>query len=198
MPIVGMGIYAWVLDEIINRRARACEISRISIRVNSHLLQTHALNDVLIAHPCPASLSRFSFRLNNGELVNCRSSGLRVSTAAGSTAAMLSAGGFVMPILSKDLQYMVREPIPTPTPTPTPTRIITTGSNSSVVHGWVKSHQTMEITWSTEQGFAYIDGSYIAHPINKGDIIQLSAMAPALNIFLPPHLLSSSNKHANL
>ncbi|XWS27245.1 hypothetical protein CRYUN_Cryun26dG0098200 [Craigia yunnanensis] len=39
-------------------------------------------------------------------LVNCRSSGLRVSTAAGSTCAMLSAGVFAMPIFSRDLQYL--------------------------------------------------------------------------------------------
>ncbi|XP_021773896.1 NADH kinase-like [Chenopodium quinoa] len=176
-----------VLDEILNKRARPSELSRISIRVNSHSLKTHALNDLLIAHPCPATLSRFSFRLKrNGEscgpLVNCRSSGLRVSTAAGSTAAMLSAGGFVMPILSKDLQYMVREPI------------LARGSNSSVMHGLVKSDQTMEIAWSTEEGYAYIDGSHIAHPIKKGDVIELSTKAPVLKIFLPPHLLSSSHE----
>ncbi|XWS46285.1 hypothetical protein CRYUN_Cryun14cG0052300 [Craigia yunnanensis] len=39
-------------------------------------------------------------------LVNCRSSVLRVSAAARSTSAMLSAGGFAMPILSRDLQYL--------------------------------------------------------------------------------------------
>lgn len=180
-----------VLDEILNNGASPSEISRMSIHLNSHLLQTHALNDILIAHPCPASLSRFSFRLKSNDescssLVNCRSSGLRVSTAAGSTAAMLSAGGFVMPILSKDLQYMVREPI------------LPRGSNSSMMHGWVKPNQTMEIAWSTEEGFAYIDGSYVAHPIKKGDIIELSAKAPVLKIFLPSHLLSLTNERAKL
>ncbi|XP_010675276.2 NADH kinase isoform X1 [Beta vulgaris subsp. vulgaris] len=180
-----------VLDEILNKRARPSQISRISIRVNSHLLHSHALNDLLIAHSCPATLSRFSFRLKgNGEscgsLVNCRSSGLRVSTAAGSTAAMLSAGGFVMPILSKDLQYMVREPI------------LPRGASSGVMHGCVKSDQTMEIAWSTEDSFAYIDGSHAAHPIRTGDIIELSSKAPVLNIFLPPHFLSANEPAAKL
>ncbi|XP_057539941.1 NADH kinase [Amaranthus tricolor] len=175
-----------VLDEILNKQAKPSEISRIAIRVNSKLLQMHALNDILIAHPCPAALSRFSFRLkSNGDsrnsLVNCRSSGLRVSTAAGSTAAMLSAGGFLMPLLSKDLQYMVREPI------------LPSGANASIMHGWVKADKTMEIAWSTHEGFAYIDGCYVKHPVKKGDIIELSSNAPALKIFLPPHLLSASD-----
>ncbi|RXI02896.1 hypothetical protein DVH24_002974 [Malus domestica] len=72
-------------------------------------------------------------------LVHSRSSGLRVSTAAGSTTAMLSAGGFPMPILSQDLQYMVIEPI-------------SPGDTSSLMHGLIKSHQSKE-------GVTYIDGS---------------------------------------
>ncbi|XP_074319236.1 NADH kinase [Silene latifolia] len=169
-----------VLDGILDERTVASEISRISIKLNSQLLPTHALNDVLIAHPCPASLSRFSFRNDgqpDGSLINCRSSGLRVSTAAGSTAAMLSAGGFAMHILSKDLQYMVREPMQ-----PTP-------ANLSSMHGLLKSNQTMEIHWSTKEGAIYIDGCQIAQPIKLGDFIALSTQASVLKIFLPPNVL---------
>ncbi|PQQ18703.1 hypothetical protein Pyn_30060 [Prunus yedoensis var. nudiflora] len=103
------------------------------------VLSTYALNDVLIAHPCPAAVSQFSFKIKSDDqpcspLVNSRSSGLRVSTAAGSTAAMLSAGGFPMPILSEDLQFMVREPM-------------SPGETSSLMHGLIKSHQSMDATW---------------------------------------------------
>ncbi|KAK9674217.1 hypothetical protein RND81_12G219100 [Saponaria officinalis] len=179
-----------VLDDILEKRAVPSEISRISIKLNSELLPTHALNDLLIAYPCPASMSRFSFRLRNngqssGSLVNCRSSGLRASTAAGSTAAMLSAGGFPMHILSKDFQYMVREPM----------RL--TQENPSLMHGLVKSDQTMEITWSTKEGVVYIDGCHVSRPIKLGDVIALSSRAPALKIFLP-HRVLSANRPAKL
>ncbi|KAH9610645.1 hypothetical protein KSS87_002960 [Heliosperma pusillum] len=169
-----------VLDGILDECTAASEISRISVKLNSQLLPTHALNDVLIAHPCPASLSRFSFRNNDqpdGSLINCRSSGLRVSTAAGSTAAMLSAGGFAMHILSKDVQYMVREPMQ-----PTP-------ANLSSMHGLLKSNHTMEIHWSTKEGAIFIDGCKITQPIKLGDFIALSTQAPTLKIFLPPNVL---------
>ncbi|GMN71138.1 hypothetical protein TIFTF001_054043 [Ficus carica] len=101
-----------VLDSIIEGRRAPSQLSRMLIHLNSEQLPTYALNDILIAHPCPASVSRFSFKVKGNDqsfspLVHCRSSGLRVSTAAGSTAAMLSAGGFPMPIISRDLQYLV-------------------------------------------------------------------------------------------
>lgn len=115
-------------------------------------------------------------------LVNCRSSGLRVSTAAGSTAAMLSAGGFPMPILSRDLQYMVREPI-------------SPGAASSLMHAIIKSDQHMEAAWFCKEGVIYIDGSHICHPVQNGDRIEISSRAPFLKVFLPHHLISE-NKSA--
>lgn len=175
-----------VLDDILGKRVSPSDITRLSVCVNSQMLPTHALNDILIAHPCPAAVSRCSFRLRNNSqscdysLVNCRSSGLRVSTAAGSTAAMLSAGGSVMPILSKDLQYMVREPIPS------------RATNPSLMHGLIKRDETMEISWFTKDGAVYIDGCHFAHTIRQGDTIEVSSKAPVLKIFLPPHLLLAS------
>ncbi|XP_059662776.1 NADH kinase [Cornus florida] len=171
-----------ILDGILEGRNLPSKLTRMSISVNSQLLSTYALNDVLIAHPCPATVSRFSFRIRKGQpctpLVSCRSSGLRVSTAAGSTAAMLSSGGFVMPILSKDLQYMVREPI-------SPGE-----ANSSLMHGVVKFEETMDTSWFCKEGLIYIDGSHVFYSIQHGDTIELSSKAPVLKVFLANHLLS--------
>lgn len=51
-----------VLDEILVGSKNPSELSRISIKLNGQLLSAHALNDILVAHPCPATVSRFSFR----------------------------------------------------------------------------------------------------------------------------------------
>lgn len=111
--------------------------------------------------------------------VHSRSSGLRVSTAAGSTAAMLSAGGFPMPVLSRDLQYMVREPI-------------AAGAASSSMHGLVEFDQLMDLTWFCKEGIIYIDGSHVCYSVKNGDTIELSSQAPGLNVFLPNHLLTQT------
>lgn len=175
-----------ILDSILDGQTFPSELSRISVCVNSKPLSNYALNDILIAHPCPATVSRFSFRIKRGEqpcspFVNSRSSGLRVSTAAGSTAAMLSAGGFAMPVLSRDLQYMVREPI-------SPGRDI-----AGLMHGVMKSDQFMNTSWFTKDGLIYIDGSHVSYPIQFGDSIEISARAPGLLVFLPSHLLLENN-----
>ncbi|XVF79097.1 hypothetical protein PTKIN_Ptkin14bG0192000 [Pterospermum kingtungense] len=175
-----------VLDSFLEGRTVPSKLSRISVSVNSEVLSTHALNDILIAHPCPATVSRFSFKIKRDDqtcspLVHCRSSGLRVSTAAGSTAAMLSAGGFPMPILSRDLQYTVREPILPGPPT------------SSLMHGLIKSDQSMDAAWFSKEGLIYVDGSYVSYTIQYGDTIEISSKAPVLQVVLPPHLSSSNS-----
>ncbi|KAL3736095.1 hypothetical protein ACJRO7_025099 [Eucalyptus globulus] len=171
-----------MLDDILEDRSVPSKLMRIAICVNSRLMPKYALNDILVSHPCPAAVSRFSFRIKKDDqpcspLVNCRSSGLRVSTAAGSTAAMLSAGGFRMPISSQDLQYMVREPI-------------SPGAASSLMHGVVKSDQVMDAAWFCKEGMIYIDGSHVRYSIEHGDNIVISSKAPALRVYLSSHVLS--------
>ncbi|CAN6694109.1 unnamed protein product [Malus baccata var. baccata] len=175
-----------VLDNILESQANPSKLTRISIRVNSEVLPTYALNDILTSHPCPAALSRLSFKIKKDDqpcslLVHSRSSGLRVSTAAGSTAAMLSAGGFPMPILSQDLQYMVREPI-------------SPGNASSLMHELIKSHQSREATWLSKEGVIYIDGSHVCYSIQDGNAIEISSNAPILKVFLPHHLQNISEE----
>lgn len=113
-------------------------------------------------------------------LLHCRSSGLRVSTAAGSTAAIHSAGGSTMPILCKELQYMVREPI-------------FPGATSHLMHGFVKSSETMDISWFCREGLVYIDGSHVVHSVQLGDTIELSCRAPPLKVYLSSNLLSKNS-----
>ncbi|KAL6554356.1 hypothetical protein OROMI_020029 [Orobanche minor] len=172
-----------ILDGILENRSEPSKLTRMAISVNSKRISTLALNDILLAHPCPATVSRFSFRIErNGEpfssLQHSRSSGLRVSTAAGSTAAIHSAGGSIMPILSNDLQYMVREPI-------------SSGTTTHLMHGFVKSTETMVIVWFCGKGLLYIDGSHVVHSVQLGDTIEVSCVAPPLKVYLSPHLLLS-------
>jgi NAD+ kinase len=107
--------------------------TRIQCRVRSTYKTTKlppALNDILITHPIPAAVSRFrlkkligtgaeyftpgantAIKMADRELFsfNIWSSGMWVSTATGSTAAMKAAGGIVQDVGSGELQYMVRE-----------------------------------------------------------------------------------------
>ncbi|KAJ3683374.1 hypothetical protein LUZ60_013601 [Juncus effusus] len=175
-----------VLDEVLEGKKNPTELSRISVKLNGSKLPAYALNDILIAHPCPASVSRFSFRiksksLNPSNLVNCRSSGLRIATSAGSTAAMQSAGGIPMQISNPDLQYMVREPI-----LPAGDNI---NINNKLMHGFVKKGEFICVYWYSQEGRIYFDGSHVFYPIRNGDVAEVASDGPALNVFLPEYLL---------
>ncbi|XVF87984.1 hypothetical protein PTKIN_Ptkin19aG0012400 [Pterospermum kingtungense] len=51
-----------VLDSFLECQNVPSKLSRISVSVNSKVLSTHTLNDILIADPCPVTVSRFSFK----------------------------------------------------------------------------------------------------------------------------------------
>lgn len=173
-----------VLQEILEEKRCPLRLHRISVRHNGNLLKTYALNDILLAHPNPAAVTRCTFRICKkralqtvSPLVHSRSSGLRICTGVGSTAAMLSAGGYVMTPLSTDLQYMVREPI-----TPHPL-------HQSFMHRSIKADEMLYVKFSGRQGNAYFDGSHIHYRVGFGDVIEFSTEAPHLQIFLKDQVL---------
>lgn len=103
--------------------------------------------------------------------VHSRSSGLRVCTATGSTAAMKSAGGIVMPLLPTKLQYMLREPS-----NPHP-------KDTNFLKGFHENDHSLHIGWRSRRGIVYIDGSHLSYPINFGCKIDVSNRAPPLRTF---------------
>src|SRR6185295_12301282 len=86
-----------------------CRIHRMSVAINGKPVREQAFNDVLIAHRNPAAMTRYRLTIGASQ-EDQRSSGVWISTAAGSTAGIRSAGGRRMPITAKRLQYLVREP----------------------------------------------------------------------------------------
>lgn len=104
-------------------------------------------------------------------IIHSRSSGLRICTAMGSTAAMKSAGGQIMPLLSTDLQYMAREPN-----SPHP-------KHERFMRGFIRSNEALHVHWRCRRGTVYVDGSHMCHPIKFGSNIEISTKAPPLRIY---------------
>lgn len=166
--------------------------SRIRCIVRSTYTETKlppALNDILIAHPIPAAVSRYRLHLCRGDATqgprmeeqelfsfNVWSSGIWVSTATGSTAAMLAAGGQKMPIHSRQLQYMVRE------------HLTEDGQNPHLAqagHSIIRPDEYLKMRWNSQQGHAYVDGQHFRHELELGDELRLDSHAPYLKIFDP-------------
>lgn len=83
-------------------------LSRIQAAIGGKPVPEPVLNEVLFANPNPADMTRYLLAAN-GRQQEIRSSGLLVCTASGSTAWMRQAGGIVMPLASRALQYHSRD-----------------------------------------------------------------------------------------
>ncbi|GBG72979.1 hypothetical protein CBR_g12698 [Chara braunii] len=180
-----------VLDEVLSGTRLPTEVARIKATVDGALCLPPVLNDVLLAHPSPASVSRCNYYiqkvkgLKEGEdgvlvspSIHSRSSGLRVCTAVGSTAATRSAGGFRMPFLSKNLQYMLREPLQ-----PHP-------RHKNYLHGLILDDEVMKVKWGSRQGRIFADGSHLSRELQIGSSIEITSKAPVLQLYPGTKLIS--------
>lgn len=152
------------------------KLSRLKLEVNGDLVQDRILNDVLFAAAHPAALTKYIFRKTRdgheilGEMHRC--SGIWVSTAAGSTGANLSAGGFPLPLGDTRGQFVVREPM----------KNLETGIMIEHPKGFFKRSEAIEITCKTRKAVLACDGTTLTYPATTGDRIRISRSEESLHI----------------
>src|SRR5689334_9792991 len=106
---VKMGQAKTAIPRALDGKMRAVKLARMSVLVNGAVVSTRVLNDALFCHRSPAATSRYIVTL--GKVVEeQKSSGFWIGPAAGSTAAQRSGGGKILPLTSKVIQLVVREP----------------------------------------------------------------------------------------
>jgi NAD+ kinase len=216
------------LDKVLYGEGQLQTRTRIRCKVKSTFSETRlvpALNDLLIANPSPAAVSRFRmgwltpigegveedmssnpfagemnaprqphhlysqygtitrfggipYDVNNS--LNVWSSGMWISTAIGSTAAMAAAGGKIMDPESTDLQYLIREHMIEPNQLNDDGEII---RRENVDNGMLSNGQKMHIRWNSQKGRIFIDGSHLTHNLELGDEILVDNLAPPLQMY---------------
>jgi NAD+ kinase len=188
--------------------------TRIRCKVKSTFSETllvPALNDLLIANPSPAAVSRFrmgwlqlvpegapaltgtsygtvtrfgrhAYDVTNS--INVWSSGMWVSTATGSTAAMAAAGGQPMPLDSEELQYLIREHMMEDSGSSSSSSDGNGGTDDTVVNNaLIGVGEKLHIRWNSQRGRIFIDGSHLTHDLELGDEILIDSKAPPLKMF---------------
>ena len=144
----------------LQSRLPVLRLYRLGLRVNGVPLALRALNDVLIVHDDPATMSRYRLRIGSREEAQ-KSSGLWVSTAAGSSSAVLAAGGARLPWGVKRFQYRPRE-------------VYCGRLSRARLTGSVLSDRTrVRITWLMRRGTAFIDGPHVRIPLTFADEIEI-------------------------
>lgn len=98
-----------MLRSALEGRLHSLRLARMRVTVNGRVVSRRVLNETLFCHETPAAASRYVLCYGRRKEVQV-SSGFWVGTAAGSTGALHSAGGDVLPLESEELQLIVREP----------------------------------------------------------------------------------------
>lgn len=97
------------LEAALRGRLPRTPLNRLRVLINGRPVRELVMNDVLFTRTNPAAMSRYRLFVD-GRAEEQRSSGVWISTAAGSTAAIRAAGGRRMPIDSTEIQTLTREP----------------------------------------------------------------------------------------
>lgn len=101
------------LESFYEQKLEPVKVARLQARIQftatrGSSLTEPVLNDFLYANQSPAATTRYKIYIGDKEEEH-KSSGVWVSTASGSTGAVLAAGGKEMDLRSRLFQYMVRE-----------------------------------------------------------------------------------------
>jgi NAD+ kinase len=150
------------LDRALEGRLPGVTIHRMEVAINGKTIRERPFNDVLFAHRNPAAMTRYRLRVG-ARAEDQKSSGVWISTAAGSTAAIRSAGGRRMPLFSRRLQYLVREPYTWPV------------RRYRLLHGFP---DRLEIVTFVVESAVWIDGSRIRYDLRIGDTVELRPGSP--------------------
>ena len=158
-----------ILADALADRLPRLRLSRMAVSVDGVTVSTRVLNDILFSHVCPAATTRLALHHESTHQV-FKCSGIWVGPAAGSTAALQSAGGRVMPIGSRRLQYVVREPY------------FTAGADRAKSRGFVEPDQTLRVTSHIRQGRLYVDGPHDGRVIDIGSNLTVALSDEPLTI----------------
>lgn len=162
--------FAGVLAGILRGRTPVTLLHRLQITVNGRKLPQLALNDALITHRNPGATSRYALKVGAREEVQ-RSSGLWISTAAGSTAGIRAAGGQVLPVKSDRLQYAVRELYVPPGDKP-----------FKLHHGLAPRRSEIRVVCRMVEGALFVDGPRHSVDLHIGDRVQVKVAPRPLHV----------------
>ncbi len=164
--------FGTLLDEIAAGSLRSRGLWRLQVTINGKPIRDLALNDVLLAHQSPAETSRYVLKV--GDVTqDHKSSGLWIATAAGSTAAIRSAGGELLDVDARKLQYRARE-------------LMLWAVEGKPLEGGVLDE--LEVISRMYTGMVYLDGGHLRQAFGFGDRISF-CLAPRPMPWVAPHEL---------
>lgn len=158
-----------MLDQALEGKLKKVTLTRMQVSLNGSVRSSRVLNDALYAHSSPAATSRYYLEL--GRLrEEQRSSGFWIGPAAGSTAALRSAGGRVLPLSSKRLEFVVREPY------------VPFGQRYQLMKRLIGPAERLTVTSKMDDAMLWLDGPNRQIRVRLGDVVEFSASKEPLRV----------------
>ena len=154
------------LRALVDQRMTRVTLTRMAVAINDQVVHQRVLNDALFCHASPAATSRYILEVRKRDRRTSeeqRSSGIWVGPAAGSTAAQRSAGGRVLPLTSKLIQWVVREPYSA------------RGRDIARARGTVPESAEIVVLNKMQTAKVFLDGEHAAFDCGLGDVVRFAA-----------------------
>lgn len=164
--------FADKLQEIISGKYKIRELPRMRIRLNRKNLPIEPINDLLFTNFSPAATSRYIIS-RGAHKEDHKSSGLWISTAVGSSAAVHATGGRIQKVTDKRLQYIVREPYVGPHDKP-----------YKIVHGYLKGQEQLKIMSKMLKSRIFLDGPTVYFNMDYGDSVTMTRSQNVVRVVL--------------
>ena len=158
-----------MLGDALEGNLGAITLTRMRVCLNERVRSNRVLNETLFCHASPAATSRYILA-HGKRREEQKSSGFWVGPAAGSTAALHSAGGGILPLGSKKLQVVVREPY-------TPD-----GQRYRLQRFLVSPGKKVETQSMMQEACMFLDGPYRKISMGLGDVASFSASSEPLRV----------------
>ncbi len=160
---------ALTIKRALSRELPSVRLTRMQVEINGRLQSCRVLNEALYSHVIPAATSRYIVHCSRGQEEQ-HSSGFWIGPAAGSTGAQRSAGGRVLPLGSKRLQMVVREPYTAP------------GRPLKLTRIYVRQGESVRVQSKMDDAALFLDGPYKRTPVFLGDIVVFRASEEPLTV----------------
>lgn len=151
---------------------RPMQVQRLALRIGRRAIPSPVLNDVLFCANNPALMTRYKLRWPDGTELQ-RSSGVWVSTPAGSTGALSSAGGPILPLAARQFAFVAREPYSPP------------GRAVRLKSAVLMQEDQLEIECRIHDASIFIDGSHRVFPVPFGETVGISLHDKPLHLIRP-------------
>jgi NAD+ kinase len=162
------------LTAFMQGKLRPLAVQRLKVRIGRRDLPEPVLNDVLFCADNPALMTRYKLAWPDGEELQ-RSSGVWISTPAGSTGALASAGGPILPLTARQFAFYVREPYSPP------------GETLRLRSAVLVKEDTLQIECRIHGASVFIDGSHRVHPVPFGETVSFTLDDRPLYLVRPAH-----------